>query len=175
MADYLILLSGLPGTGKTRLGIRLSKTLRLPLLSKDRFQSHLRLQGLAGREGAEGYEMIFNSADQQLTIGTGAILDAVFPKRGFRLRARDLAESYGFLFKPIYLYCSSVEVLKTRMENREKLVPNWTPVGWSEVEKIRSYFEPWPEGSALELNAIDEFEFNFNRAIQWITNYKGAR
>jgi predicted kinase len=168
MNDPLVLLSGLPGTGKTRLAIELSKTLHLPVLSKDRFQARLRAQGLAGREGVAGYEFLFDIADQQLCMGIGVILDAVFPKGGFRLRAEQLAQDHNATFKPIFCFCSDDDLLKGRMRNRDRYVPDWTPVGWEEMLEIKSYFEPWPAGSVLELDAAQDFAVNLARALDWI-------
>jgi predicted kinase len=175
MTISLVLLSGLPGTGKTRLAIELSKQFHMPVFMKDRFQSQLRLQGFVGREGAAGYELLFDVADHQLSLGIGAILDAVFPMDGFRQRAKALAEHYGAHFRPILCFCSDDVLLKKRMENRNQYVPDWTPVGWDEVEKIRAYFESWEENSVLHLDAINDFGANLSRALEWIKLDNEAR
>ena len=175
MSEPLVLLSGLPGTGKTRLAIELSRRLHLPVLARDRFQSQLRLQGLAGREGTEGYELLFDQADLHLSSGIGVILDAVFPKRRFRQRARKLADRYEARLKPIICICSSEELLRKRIVGREQSVPHWTPVSWEEVKKVRAYYEPWPEGSALHIDAVNEFRINVSDALDWIEVKNGAR
>jgi predicted kinase len=175
MTDPLVLLSGLPGTGKTRLAIEISRQRQYPILSKDRFQSQLRSQGLAGKEGAEGYELLFGAAEQLLALGNGVILDAVFPKAGFRKRAEEMARLHDGPFRPILCYCSDVETLKERLHNRDVYVPDWTPAGWEEVERIKSYFEAWHEGSAIHLDALLDFEHNLSRALEWIDTGKMNR
>ncbi len=82
MDPYLVLISGLPGTGKTRLASELAKRLQVPVFAKDRFQSQFRILGFTDREGPAGYHLLFDMADQQLSLGVSAILDAVFPMHG---------------------------------------------------------------------------------------------
>lgn len=161
-------MSGLPGTGKTRLALGISQSLEIPLLSKDRFQSQLRKLGLAGREGGEGYELMFDHAETQLSAGIGAVLDAVFPKDGFRERARELADRHRVPFRAIHCECSDERLFKERLIGRDWYVPDWTPVGWEEVERIRKYFQPWGHGSALVLDCVDHFEINLMSALRWI-------
>lgn len=50
MDPCLILISGLPGTGKTQLANELAKRLQAPVFAKDRFQSQLRELGSIDRE-----------------------------------------------------------------------------------------------------------------------------
>lgn len=164
----LVLFSGLPGTGKTSLAIELSRRLQIPLFAKDRFQSQLRLLGLTEREGAAGYELLFDIADQQLALGIGVILDAVFPMQGFRQRAETLAERHTAAFKTIFCYFIDDTLHRARLEHRQQYVPHWTPVGWDEVERIRATFELWSPEAALHLDAAANFESNLSRALSYI-------
>ncbi|MGD9049023.1 MAG: AAA family ATPase [Anaerolineae bacterium] len=170
MNPSLVLISGLPGTDKTKLAYELGKRLKVPVFAKDRFQSQLRLLGLTDREGPAGDNLLFDMADQQLSLGLGAILDAVFSKHEFRQKAHDLAERHSADFKPILCYCSDDTVLKKRMETREQSVPHWSPVGWDAILTIRAYFEPWNEISALHLDAVEDFQRNLSRSLDWILN-----
>ena len=165
---YLILLSGLPGCGKTTLAHRLAKDLRIPLFAKDHLQSALRRQGLASRSGAEGYRMILDLAEAQLSLGVSVILDAVFPKVGFRREAEEIAHCHGAMLRPIYCYCSDEALWQERMTGREQLVPDWSPVGWEEVVRLRGDFQAWQPKEALFLDAVRPVEENFVQAKTWI-------
>jgi len=125
---------------------------------------------------------IFENPYEEITLGLVeisrgkfqpiSILDnyeyAVSQKQGFRQRARALVEQYGVLFIPILCYCSDDELLMKRLGDREHYFPNWTPVGWKEVLKIRAYFEPWDRELALHLDAANDLNSNMSRALEWI-------
>ena len=56
------------------------------------------------------------------------------------------------------------------MRNRCQLVPNWTPVGWEEVLRLKEIFTPWSPQEALFLDAINQPEENFGRIKDWINS-----
>ena len=138
----LILFSGLPGSGKTTLAAKTAAYFHLPLFAKDRFQSSLLKNHLAERSTADGYHFMFDQTDQQLSLGVSVVLDAVFPLPGFRARVKEIAAQYNAVFLPVYCYCSSNSIWENRMQKRSQLVPDWTPVGWEEVLRLKNIFTP---------------------------------
>lgn len=168
LASVLVLFSGLPGCGKTTLARRAAQRFGIPLFAKDRLQARLRQQGLAPRATADGYHLILDLADEQLSLGVSAILDAVFPQAGFRQRARQIASQRQARLGVIYCHCSDLELWKRRFDDRAQYVPDWSPVGWEEVERIRPTFEPWSPDEALFVDAVNDIEGNFARVAGWI-------
>ena len=164
----LILLSGLPGCGKTTLARKIAASLHIPLFAKDRVQSTLRKLELADRTTADGYHFLLDQADEQLNLGLSVVLDAVFPMQGFRDEARAIAERHGASFRPIYCHCSNETLWQQRLHERHRYVPNWTPVNWTEVERLRPTFQLWEDAQVLRVDAVDNLENNLSTALAWI-------
>lgn len=164
---HLIMLSGLPGCGKTTLAHQLARHLRIALFAKDRIQRVVNDQ-MTDANPIIGYNILLDLADEQLALGVSVILDAVFPMDGFRRQARQLATQYNAQFRPIYCYCSDESIWQARLENRETLVPGWPPVGWSEVERLRPSFEIWQGADILALDALHSPADNLQTALHFI-------
>lgn len=166
LAKTLVLFSGLPGCGKTTLARRTAQYFGIPLFAKDRLQSVLRRQALAPRATTDGYRLILDLADEQLSLGISAILDGVFPMAGFRTEAQEIASRHHAQFVVIYCYCSDTALWKQHIQNRVQYVPHWSPVGWDEVEHLQASFEPWPPGKAIFIDAVNDIDSNFTYMIQ---------
>ena len=164
----LIMFTGLPGSGKTTLAQRVAKSLCIPLFSKDFLQSTLRRMKLADRNTVHGYHLLLDLADEQLKIGVSVVLDAVFPLEEFRMAARNIADQNKAKFCVVHCYCSNDKTWQERMSGRHRYVPNWTPVDWAEVERLRQVYQLWNSQEALFVDALDNLDKNLSLTLQWI-------
>ena len=164
MDATLILFAGLPGSGKTTLARLVAKQLTLPLLSKDRVQRVLRDHHLAAENTGDGYYIILDMADEQLSMGVSVILDATFPLDHFRMVASEIAARHSARFCPIYCYCSDDGEWRRRMTERVQYIPGWRPVGWDDVLRMREYYQPWND-NAVVLDSMQPPKVNFERAL----------
>ncbi|HEY1389071.1 MAG TPA: AAA family ATPase, partial [Ktedonobacterales bacterium] len=76
---HLIVLSGLPGSGKSAIAELLAQRLRLPIFSVDPIESAIVKAGIARsfETGLAAYLVAATLADEQLKLGSSVIIDAV--------------------------------------------------------------------------------------------------
>jgi len=169
--SLLLVFTGLPGCGKTTLARQIARTIGIPIFSKDRFQSALVQQNLAPRATADGYLLILNQADEQLSLGVSCILDAVFPLPGFRQSLEEIATRHGAKLRVVRCLCSDEATWRQRMQGRTQYHDYWTPVGWEEVERLKAIYEPWPTSiHILQIDAINSPDQNFREVFTWLND-----
>ncbi len=174
MKPRLILFSGLPGCGKTSLAQAVARRLRLPLFAKDRLQRVLRDEA-PGAPLTTAYRLLLDQAEEQLGLGLGVVLDAVFPPARFRQAAREIAARRGVALAVVQCVCSDEALWRARLDSRPEIVPGWPPEGWAEVERLRPIWQPWPPGETLVVDAIHPFESNLAAILAYIDGPRDPR
>lgn len=163
----LILFSGLPGSGKTTLARATARALHLPIFTKDRVQRVLRDEA-PGAPLIVGYHLLLDQADEQLALGTSVILDAVFPREGFRQTAAQMAVRHGARLHVFECICSDEALWQARMVDRVAYAPGWKPLGWTEVERLRAEWEPWPPGQTHVVDSLRPLEETLAEVLHYI-------
>lgn len=163
----MILFTGMPGSGKTTLARMVARKLGIPAFAKDRVQRVLRDHNLADASTGDGYYIILDMADEQLSLGLNVILDATFPLDHFRTVASETAARHKARFCAFYCYCSDDKVWRERMTQRVQYVPGWKPVGWNDVLRMREYYQPWDD-NALFVDSLKSPEENFPLVLKHI-------
>jgi predicted kinase len=142
----LVILSGLPGTGKTTIAEHVARLLGATLLSKDEIEAALwRTRVPAETSGWAAYELMGTLARVQLGLRRSVVLDSVATYERIRSRWRELAYVHGARLRVIETHCSDERLHRTRLEERIRNIPDWPELTWDKVLEVRCRYEPWSE------------------------------
>jgi predicted kinase len=151
----LIILSGLPGTGKTTIARQLAGEIGAVHVRIDSIEQALREGGL--RVEGEGYRAGYAVAEDNLRLGRIVIADSVNPWPLTRDAWRAVAARAGVPSVDVEVVCSDAAVHRRRVEGRVADIPGHVLPDWDAV--VRRDYRPW-DGERLEVDtahaAVDE-------------------
>jgi predicted kinase len=168
----LIVFTGLPGAGKSSIAEAVARELGIPVFAKDWLEATLirgELQPAEGGPplGSVGYQLLTTLAERQLQLGQSVILDSVASTLSIRAEWRALAQTYQAEWRVIECVCSDVAAQRERMKVRQRYIPGWHELDWSEVERVRAYYAPWDE-ERLILDAVQPLKENIAAALRYL-------
>lgn len=139
----LIVLSGLPGVGKSTLARALAERLGAQWLRIDSIE-----QAMADATGRpvvadEGYRIAHAVARDNLRLGLTVIADSVNPLEISRAGWRAVAEQAGCRVLEVEVVCSDGTEHRRRVETRISEVPGLRLPSWNDV--LARPYDPWPQ------------------------------
>ena len=144
MAGRLIVLGGLPGTGKSTVGRLVARRLGAAWLRIDVIEQALRRSmGLGENIGAAGYAVAYAIAEANLALGQSVVADCVNPLAVTRAAWRDVAARAAAPIVEVELSCTDLEEHRRRVEQRTADIEGLALPDWPAVLARR--YEPWPE------------------------------
>ena len=146
MPTTLIVLSGLPGSGKTVLAEGLSRALSIPIFAIDTIEVAIRRAGLDKAEtSVAAYEVALALADEHLRLRHSVIVDAVNPVEAPRSAWRNLAAKHRVSLKIIECVCSDETMHRQRIEGRVRSIAGTHELTWTNLLQRRAEYEAWTD------------------------------
>jgi predicted kinase len=135
----LIVLGGLPGTGKTTLARELTRRHAATYLRIDMIEQKLLDEGHDA--GSRGYAIANALATENLKLGRVVIADCVNPVLASREGWRQSALRTSARLVEIEVVCSDVALHRHRVESRTSDIDRLKLPTWKEV--LDRHYEPW--------------------------------
>ena len=138
----LIILAGLPGTGKTTIARELAPQLGAVHLRIDSIEQAIRESGvLVASLDDAGYRAAYAVAEDNLRLGHTVIADSVNPVHATRHAWIDVANRAGVRFVQIEITCSDQQEHRRRVDTRTADIAGHRLPTWSEV--VAREYHPW--------------------------------
>ena len=157
----LIVISGLPGTGKSAVAAGLAARSAAVHVSIDPIEDALLGSGLpAAREtGVAAYEAARAVAEQNLALGLTVVVDAVNDSEPARYTWRAAAATTGTHLAFVVLVLDDLVEHRRRLETRRRDLAHLPEPSWDEVMARANAYAPWSDGECMRLDArrsVDE-------------------
>jgi len=138
----LVILGGLPGTGKTTLARALAETLQATHLRIDTIEQALRETGqLPADMGPAGYMVAYAQAREWLAQGNTVIADSVNPIEETRQAWRAVARAACCPCIQVEVVCTDPAEHQRRVETRTSDIAGLRLPTWQQV--VERHYEPW--------------------------------
>ncbi len=161
---FLLVVCGLPGTGKTTFASALSAHLGLPHINTDIIRAELGKKGKYDPLSKSAiYEQLLRRAGEELQNGKGVILDGTFSREAFREPFARLGRALGIPVKWIEIRAGE-DVIRRRVAGPRP----YSEADFEVYQKIRGEFEPL-KGDVLRLHSDSgELSGMITRALEFL-------
>lgn len=154
----LIVVTGLPGTGKTTIAEALAKEADAVVFSTDKIRKMIFEKPIYDEEDKRiVYNTLFSQTKKYLTVGKNVILDGTFYTKVLRERAKEVGKSFSE--KVFFVYCDTPEeLLKERIDKRKD---EFSDADYSVYLKMKKIFEEF-EGDVIIIDTSNPVNTNID-------------
>jgi len=168
----VLVITGLPGTGKSTLAESIAKLVGVPAFSGDWLLGAIApsdvLNGVERPVVRGIYERLLSSLlTRQLMLGQSAVLDCIATD-DFIEGWSAIADQYGARLVTVECVCSDETLHRSRIDGRRRNIPGWHEIDWTHVEYMKSEIQPL-QVPHLRIDAIVRADINVSTVLHHIT------
>lgn len=165
----LIVMSGLPGVGKSTLAEKISTELMIPIFSVDPIESAIIKAGIAKsfETGYAAYLVAEKLAEEQIKLGNSAIIDSANIEKEGKQIWLACAERLNVPLVVIDCVIKDESQHRSRLKARVRNLHGFNEVTWEQVEERRKLHAPW-KIDVLTLKMDDNPDVNLKKALDFI-------
>ena len=154
LGDMLIVMAGLPASGKSTIAAAAGRILGCSVVSVDPIEAALWTAGIERTQptGLAAYVAAEAVAEAQLRLGGTVIIDAVNDAPAARQQWADLAARTGVGLLFVEVITTDRTEHRRRLETRERGIPDFPEPTWDAVQARRASFDDW-HGPRLRLDS----------------------
>jgi predicted kinase len=142
VSSVLVVVGGLPASGKSTVARALAEQIQAPYLRVDRIeQAIVAWSSLAHPVGPAGYAVAHQLAAEQLALGLDVVVECVNPNATTRDAWVGTGSAGGAAVVEVELRCSDAAEHRRRVESRVSDVEGLLKPTWDEV--LGREYEPW--------------------------------
>jgi predicted kinase len=166
----LIVIAGLPGSGKSTMAGDLGRALNCAVLGVDQTEAAMWRAGVSpsGPTHHAAYLVVGALAAEQLGLGHDVIVDAVNGPEPARAQWRELAGQVGAELRFIVVECGDDAVYRDRVEHRTRDIEGFPEPTWEGVLRRRSEFPSWTD-ERLTIDSVNSRETNLRAALEYLS------
>jgi predicted kinase len=119
-----------------------------------------------------GWSILTALARSQLRSGRSVVLDGVARVPEIS-SCRNVADGEGGTFIMITTRCRDLELHRSRVEGRQRHIPNWYELSWDHVHNA---LESWtdPKGADLVIDGADPWDVNLVKIAGLLSSFPSA-
>lgn len=170
----VVVLTGLPGTGKSTLADQVATVLGAPSFAGDWLLGALAPHGVLDGLDRDTYLRLYRDLlgtliTRQLLLGQSAVVDCLVDDTALS-RWRRLAAGHDARLAVVECRCGDADAHRRRIEGRRRGIPGWHEVDWAHVERMRAEFPPL----TVEHLDLDTADVGPDAALRRVLEYAGA-
>ncbi len=165
----IIIVFGLPGSGKSYFASRLAKRLEATYVSSDVVRKQLfTVRKYTGEEKMKVYDMMNKEMKEAIQRGKNIVLDATFYKENIRNKFKETAEAFKEKILFIEVWADQKIILKRLSMKRE-----YSEAGFSIHLDIKKVFEPLESEHLILQSTQENIMEMMGEALNYIQNSHG--